>query len=92
MVAPKPTTTAAPKAATASADAGQAEMQAQADKEQEQGFVGTEVDPTPNENYTLAGVTSGAPTPETDDATKAAADANAAKVQAKFDAGNKNAG
>ena len=38
---------------------------------QEQGFVGDEVDPTPNENYTVAGVTSGKPTPETDE--KAAA-------------------
>lgn len=37
------------------------------DKETEQGFRGVEVDPTPNDNYTLAGVTSGAPTPETDD-------------------------
>jgi hypothetical protein len=37
------------------------------DKETEQGFRGTEVDSTPNENYTLAGVTSGAPTPETDE-------------------------
>ena len=35
-------------------------------QEQEQGFRGSEVDPTPNENYTVAGVTSGAPTPETD--------------------------
>lgn len=35
-------------------------------QEQEQGFRGTEVDSTPNENYTVAGVTSGAPTPETD--------------------------
>lgn len=34
--------------------------------EQAQGFRGIEVDPTPNENYTVAGVTSGAPTPETD--------------------------
>ena len=34
--------------------------------ETKQGFRGTEVDPTPNENYTVAGVTSGAPTPETD--------------------------
>jgi hypothetical protein len=34
--------------------------------EQQQGFRGVEVDPTPNENYTLAGVTSGQPTPETD--------------------------
>lgn len=36
------------------------------DQEQAQGFRGTEVDPTPNENYTVAGVTSGAATPETD--------------------------
>lgn len=38
------------------------------DRETEQGFRGVEVDSTPNENYTLAGVTSGAPTPETDEA------------------------
>lgn len=31
-----------------------------------QGFRGTEVDSTPNENYTVAGVTSGKPTPETE--------------------------
>lgn len=36
------------------------------EQEQAQGFRGTEVDPTPNENYSVAGVTSGAPTPETD--------------------------
>lgn len=41
-------------------------MQAKVDKENDQGFRGVEVDPTPNENYTVAGVTSGAPTPETD--------------------------
>jgi hypothetical protein len=40
-------------------------LQAAADKETAQGFRGVEVDPTPNENYTVAGVTSGAPTPET---------------------------
>lgn len=37
------------------------------DVEREQGFRGIEVDETPNENYTLAGVNSGKPTPETDD-------------------------
>ncbi|MGX1129896.1 hypothetical protein RKD49_002086 [Streptomyces glaucescens] len=36
------------------------------DEAQAQGFFGVEADPTPNENYTVAGVTSGAPTPETD--------------------------
>jgi hypothetical protein len=35
-------------------------------RETEQGFRGVEVDPTPNENYTLTGAASGAPTPETD--------------------------
>lgn len=36
------------------------------DKETEQGFRGVDVDPTPNEHYTVAGVTAGKPTPETD--------------------------
>lgn len=43
-----------------------AEVQAKVDEETEQGFRGIEVDPTPNENYTVAGVTAGKPTPETD--------------------------
>lgn len=37
------------------------------DRENAQGFRGVEVDPTDNEAYTLKGVTSGMPTPETDD-------------------------
>jgi hypothetical protein len=37
------------------------------DVETEQGFRGVEVDPTPNENYTLAGQNAGKPTPETDE-------------------------
>lgn len=48
-------------------DGGQAEVQARTDKETEQGFRGIEADSTPNENYTVAGVTGGAPTPETDE-------------------------
>lgn len=36
------------------------------DAEHEQGFRGTKVDPTPNHAYTVEGVTSGEPTPETD--------------------------
>lgn len=52
-------------------------------QETSQGFRGVEVDPTPNENYTLAGVTSDAPTPETDvDAAEAARKAQA-EVAAK---------
>ena len=58
-------------------DGGAAEVQAKVDKENEQGFRGVRVDPTPLENYTLEGVTSGKPTPETDEkAAKAARDAN----------------
>lgn len=34
--------------------------------ETDQGYRGVEVDETPNENYTVSGVTSGKPTPETD--------------------------
>lgn len=37
------------------------------------GFFGTEVDPTPNSAYTLAGVLAGEPTPETDKDTAKAA-------------------
>lgn len=57
-------------------DSGAAEVQAKVDAENEQGFRGTRVDPTPLENYTLDGVTSGEPTPETDGkAAQAARDA-----------------
>jgi hypothetical protein len=51
---------------TSAGDAGAGQVQSQLDKEQAQGFRGTEVDQTPNENYSVSGVTSGAPTPETD--------------------------
>lgn len=50
----------------ASDDLGRSEVQSRMDEFTEQGFRGVKVDPTPNENYTVAGVTSGAPTPETD--------------------------
>lgn len=57
-------------------DAGQDEVQKKVDIETEQGFRGEKVDPTPDAAYSVAGVTSGKPTPETDD--KAAAKANEA--------------
>jgi len=47
-------------------DGGAAEVQKRTDAELEQGFRGIETDPTPNENYTVQGVTAGKPTPETD--------------------------
>ena len=49
-----------------SADAGQAEVQAKFDEAAEKGYFGETPDETPNENYTLKGVTSGKPTPETE--------------------------
>ena len=48
-------------------DHGQDEAQATVDKEEEQGFRGVKVDPTPDSHYTVAGVTAGKSTPETDD-------------------------
>ena len=47
-------------------DAGQAEVQKKFDEANEKGYFGTVPDETPNENYTLQGVTSGKPTPETE--------------------------
>lgn len=43
------------------------------DAENEVGYRGDKADPTPNENYTIAGVTKGLPTPETDPDAAAAA-------------------
>lgn len=43
---------------------GGKEVQKKMDVETEQGFRGFVPDQTPNENYTVKGVTSGAPTPE----------------------------
>ncbi len=54
------------KKTTGTGDSGEQQLQETFDRETEQGFRGFEVDPTPNENYTVAGVTKGLPTPETD--------------------------
>lgn len=65
-----PETSPEGQAAKAQAEAnapGAAEVQHAMDKATEQGFIGVEVDQTPNDAYTVAGVTSGAPTPETDE-------------------------
>lgn len=60
-------------------------VQAKVDTETEQGFRGVEADPTPNENYTVSGVTKGAPTPETDADT---ADEAASHVRGLMGKGN----
>ena len=54
------------KKSSSTEDAGQAEVQAKFDEANEKGYCGTTPDATPNENYTLQGVTSGKPTPETE--------------------------
>lgn len=46
-------------------DVGEGEIQGFVDQENSVGFRGTASDPTPNEHYTVAGVTAGKPTPET---------------------------
>lgn len=45
-------------------DLGASEVQARFDEANEKGYFGHAPDETPNENYTLDGVTSGKPTPE----------------------------
>ena len=54
------------KTPPADLDHGQAEMQEVVNAIHEDGFWGTKVDPTPNHHYSVEGVTSGLPTPETD--------------------------
>jgi hypothetical protein len=52
---------------TASADdLGADQVQAAFDEANEKGYFGETPDDTPNENYTVQGVTSGKPTPETE--------------------------
>lgn len=72
------------KAAAVEADSGNADqVKEKVDVETDQGFRGVEVDQTPNENYTLSGVTRGAPTPETDDAAAEAARAGQKSAETK---------
>lgn len=67
MAESKSTTSRQSKATQATPDDGVAQaIQKATDEAEEQGYFGIAVDPTPNENYTLKGVTSGAPTPESD--------------------------
>lgn len=64
----------APKASR-TGDLGAAQVQAKIEREQAQGYRGVVADPTPNSAYSIAGVTGGEPTPETDDAAADAAHA-----------------
>jgi hypothetical protein len=57
----------------ASTDGGQDEVQHQVDQANAQGYWGVTTDPTPDENYTVSGVTKGLPTPETDEDARVAA-------------------
>lgn len=57
----------------ASTDAGQDEVQHAFDQANAQGYWGESSDPTPDDHYTVAGVTKGLPTPETDEDARVAA-------------------
>lgn len=61
------------RASESTEDAGQDQVQAIVDDANEKGYFGDVPDPTPNENYTVAGVVKGAPTPETDEKLRAEA-------------------
>lgn len=75
------------KKESAKADAGKAQAQSTMDRWHEVGARGVPVDPTPNEAYTVAGVTKGAATPETDlDAEAKARGASGPIAAAKADA------
>jgi hypothetical protein len=69
------------------ASAGQDQVDEQLAREQEQGYRGMKVDPTPDAAYTVAGVTAGMPTPETDAAQAAEAEAYAEQVGETLGAG-----
>lgn len=60
------------------------DLQKAADEAEEKGYYGIEVDPTPNEAYTVQGVAAKQPTPETDAGAQAKADENLAKVEAQL--------
>jgi hypothetical protein len=73
--ATSPGTTPATSGGTPSTgDHGEDEVQETVDQEEEQGYRGTKADPTPDENYSVAGVLAGKPTPETDADAKAEAE------------------
>ena len=57
----------------ASTDVGQDEVQHAFDQASAQGYWGESSDPTPDAHYTVAGVTAGKPTPETDEDARVAA-------------------
>ena len=74
-VATAPQPVVAEKVPAPGLDVGQKEVQERVDAEEAQGFRGQNVDPTPNENYSME-TPPDAPTPETD--AKLAAEAKAA--------------
>lgn len=75
-------------AQTNKGDSGAAEVAEKLGDEQEQGFRGVAVDPTPNHAYTVAGVTAGEPTPETDPALAKGAREATRVTETKFDRGD----
>jgi hypothetical protein len=63
----KTTTKATTAKGAPATDGGAAQLQAIVDEAEQKGYLGEVPDPTPNRNYTVAGVLEGAETPENAD-------------------------
>lgn len=76
---------------TATADQLRGDLPERVAEADEKGYWGTVPDPTPNEAYTLKGVSEGQPTPETDSKLRAEALAHSADVAADATGGHGDA-
>jgi hypothetical protein len=70
------------------ADRDRQQVAKQIEAEEDRGFFGREVDPTPNENYTLQ-TPPDAPVPETDDKARQAAQERAADISSEIGGGGR---
>jgi hypothetical protein len=70
------------------ADRDREQVAKQVGAEEDRGFFGREVDPTPNENYTLQ-TPPDAPVPETDDKARRAAQERAADISSEIGGGGR---
>jgi hypothetical protein len=71
---------ATPQASGEGQELGGEQVQHAMDAAADKGYFGTSPDPTPRANYSVAGQVAGAPTPETDDALAAEADAKSQEL------------
>lgn len=74
-------------AKSATAEQLKGDLPQRVEEAQAKGYFGSVPDPTPNEAYTLSGVTSGAATPETDEQAAEDADQRSAELSTELDSG-----